>query len=67
MKKLIAVFRSSVFRWWFMITAILGMSSTCPCCGKTACPVGVGGASVIAGILVMIGGVVGRIKGSIQK
>ena len=67
MKRLVLILKSSMLRWWFMIAAILNMSSTCPCCGKPACPVGVGGAAIVSGILVMVGAVVGRIKLVIQK
>jgi len=54
MMKLIAVFKSSMLRWWFMITAIYSVSSACPCCGKQGCPGGVGAAVVVGAILVFI-------------
>lgn len=52
MKRLISFFKSSMLRWWFMITAILSVSSTCPCCGKPACPIGTGYAAIISLIVV---------------
>lgn len=53
MKRVIAIFKSSMLRWWFMITVIYSVSSTCPCCGKQACPVGFGGAAIVGGVLVV--------------
>jgi len=50
MRRLGSFLKSSMLRWWFMITAILTVSSTCPCCGKPACPAGLGGAVVLGGI-----------------
>jgi len=55
MKRLISFLKSSMLRWWFMITAILTVSSACPCCGKPVCPVGVGGSAILAGIMVIAG------------
>jgi len=55
MNRIIALLKSSMLRWWLMITAILSVSSTCPCCGKPACPVGFGAGAFIAGIFVLIG------------
>ncbi|MDD2702905.1 MAG: hypothetical protein PHC33_02710 [Candidatus Omnitrophica bacterium] len=49
MKKLISFLKFSMIRWWFMITAILTVSSTCSCCGKPACPIGPGAAAGFQG------------------
>lgn len=54
MKWLIVLFKSSMLRWWFMISAIYSASSTCPCCGKQVCPVGLGGAAIVGGILAVL-------------
>lgn len=54
MRRLIAVLKSSMLRWWFMITAIYSVSSTCPCCGKQGCPGGIGTAAVVGAIFVFV-------------
>jgi hypothetical protein len=41
-----------------MMSTVYSMSSTCPCCGKQACPVGLGVAAVIGGVLASIGNVI---------
>lgn len=38
-----------------MVTSVYSMSSVCPCCGKQICPVGLGGAAIIGGFLVLLG------------
>ncbi len=54
MKRLISILKSSMLRWWFMITAIYSVSSTCPCCGKQGCPGGIGAAAVVGAIFVFV-------------
>ncbi len=44
------------------MTAVYSMSSVCPCCGKQGCPVGIGGAAIVAGILVLAGSVIADSK-----
>jgi hypothetical protein len=46
------IYYSSLLRWWFVITSGTMLSSTCPCCGKTGCPVGIGSAAVFGGVVV---------------
>ena len=46
------IYYSSLLRWWFVITSGTILSSTCPCCGKPGCPVGIGGAAVFGGVVV---------------
>lgn len=67
MKRLIWFLKSSIFRWWFMIAAILTASSTCPCCGKSACPVGAGAAAIISAVMVTCARAVARAKSFFQK
>ena len=57
MKRFITFLKSSMFRCWFMITAILTVSSACPCpgCGKPACPAGLGGVVVLGGVISFFG------------
>jgi len=46
------IYYSSLMRLWFIITSGTILSSTCPCCGKQGCPVGIGGAAVFGGVFV---------------
>lgn len=48
MKRLALFFKWPVFRWWLMITAVLTVSPACPCCGRSACPMGVASAGVMS-------------------
>ncbi|MCK9432443.1 MAG: hypothetical protein M0R00_05760 [Candidatus Omnitrophica bacterium] len=50
MNRIIAALRSSFFRWWLSITTVYSASSTCPCCGKPGCPVGLGIAALIGAV-----------------
>lgn len=46
------IYYSSLMRWWFIVTSSSILSSTCPCCGKSGCPVGIGSAAVFGGFVV---------------
>jgi hypothetical protein len=47
------IYYSSLLRWWFIITSGSIVSSTCPCCGKSGCPIGIGSAAVFGGFVVL--------------
>lgn len=51
-KLLRRIYYSSLLRWWFVITSGTILSSTCPCCGKPGCPLGIGSAAVFGGVVV---------------
>jgi hypothetical protein len=46
------IYYSSLLRWWFIITSGSILSSTCPCCGRSGCPVGIGTAAIFGGFVV---------------
>ena len=37
----------SFLRLWFVISLLYGMFAVCPCCGQSACPVGIGAAGIV--------------------
>jgi hypothetical protein len=39
------------FKWWLGLTGLIAATSVCPFCGQPGCPVGVGAATTIGGIL----------------
>ncbi len=55
MKRIIAPLKSSLFRWWVMITTVYSASSTCPCCGKQGCFIGMGCAAIFGLVFVSAG------------
>lgn len=55
------IYRSIFLRSWFAVSAVYASASVCPCCGKQGCPVGLGAAAVVGGILTSFGMWVGRL------
>lgn len=37
----------SFLRLWFVISLLYGIFAVCPCCGQSACPVGIGAAGIV--------------------
>lgn len=52
LKKIFALLKSSIFRWWLMIAAVFAIFPTCPCCGRQGCPGGFAAGAILGGILV---------------
>ena len=38
-------------KWWLGFTGLIAASSICPFCGRPGCPVGIGAATTMGGIL----------------
>ncbi|MFA5319882.1 MAG: hypothetical protein WBE75_04690 [Candidatus Omnitrophota bacterium] len=52
MKKIVALLKSSMLRWWLMIAAVFTIFPTCPCCGRQGCPGGLAAGAILGGILI---------------
>ncbi|MFA4988259.1 MAG: N-acetylmuramoyl-L-alanine amidase [Candidatus Omnitrophota bacterium] len=54
MQKFFILLKSAFFRWWFMVTLLYSSSTTCPCCGRQGCPVGLGFSAILGFIFVSL-------------
>lgn len=67
MKKLLALLRTSMFRWWLMIVAAFTIFPACPCCGRQGCPGGLAAGAVLGGILVAVRAAFAHIRDRLSR